>query len=198
MIKKTWKLCASKEHIELYHNIIDKARELGYIEGENTPPLYIFRKSVRTFGKCSYKIYSESYLSMKKITSDGIAISEGFLSLPVEKATETLVHEVAHFCSACKYGKQGVGHNYYFKEIGNRIGQYFNVRVNTYCTETSSLQEVLQNRKSIDYKYEIYCPVCGCVLGKYKTFCDTVQRPYRYMHRKCNCTRLKSRKIENK
>lgn len=207
MIPNTWKLCTSKEHLELYHKIIDKAHELGYLKGAQTPPLYVFKKSVRSLGKCSYKGFScyDSYWghNVKKVISDGIAISEGFLNLPVDKSTATLVHEVAHFCSGYEYGRQGTYHNGYFHYIGNHIGRCFNVRVETYTTDERTVVNAVLKKEKNTYKYELYCPVCGTVIDRYKIACDAVLRPWRYYHKNCEKgtypeTELKSRRIENK
>lgn len=206
MIPNTWRLCTSKEHLELYHKIIEKAHELGYLAGAQTPPLYVFKKSKKSLGKCSYRSYYcyDSYWghNVRKFTSDGVAISEGFLTLSVEKATATIVHEVAHFCSAYKYGAKGLHHCGYFHYIGNHLGRCFNVVIGTYCTEEKNVVNAVLEKEN-PYKYELYCPVCGAVIDRYKIACDAVQRPWRYYHKNCKKgtypeTELKSRRIENK
>lgn len=206
MIKNTWKICASKEHIELYYKIINKARELGYLKGAETPPLYTCKQSTRALGWCSYKIvYGVPYTYSKSITSNGICISEGFLSLEASKATETLVHEIAHFCSAWKYGEDGVHHNARFRSIGNHIGWFFDVEIDTHTTNHEIANSVLKKRVETKtlYKYELYCPVCGKVFNQYKTECNAIKYPSRYYHKNCPkgvypATKLSSRKIKNK
>lgn len=204
MIRRTWVPCDSKGHLDLYAQILDKARELGYLQGEKNPPLYWFPVSTGRLGYCSYS-WGHSYNvdGSKKGTSDGIAITKGYETYPATEAAETLVHEVAHFCAVAKYGSNGTGHGQIFKSIAHKLGVYCGApRAKNTTMSSSTSQKIIAaaKRKSREKtQYEVYCPKCGHVFGHYKSLCAKV-RDAEYWFHTCSGERvfLKARKINKK
>lgn len=201
MIKRTWVLCDSKSHLDLYAQILDKARELGYLQGEKNPPLYWLSRITKTLGRCSYS-WGHSYNAdgSKKGTSDGIAITKGYEIYPATEATETLVHEVAHFCAVAKYGSNGVGHGQIFKSIASKLGVYYGVpNAENAAMSNNTTRKIIaavKEKSRAEAQYEVYCPKCGRVFAHYKTRCAKVRDAERWYHVCCGeRTYLKARKI---
>ena len=190
MIRRTWTLCDSSEHIKLYEGIIHKVQEMGYLEGANIPPLY-WLKNNKSFGKCSYLV-----LPNNNWTSDGISLHIAYRNLPVQDALETLVHEVVHFCATYKYGRAGKGHGYYFHMIADKFSRIFNVPLGTYNQDKNVAQKIITSSKS-GYKYELYCSKCGKVVRKFKRWNSTLASADFYWHKVCGTEgTLKWRKIK--
>ena len=163
-ITRNWIKCDSPEHIKLYNDVVNVFREAGYFEGVETPPLY-WIKSVRSFGQCSYKVKlneNPNYYNNSKtaVISDAIGIHIGYKKLEPKKALETIVHEVTHAAASARYGRNGVGHGYYFKTIGNKMGKKFFVQVQRLASqkETDDLSDIFaqtNGKKHYDVLYSI-------------------------------------------
>lgn len=168
-ITRNWIKCDSPEHIKLYNDVVNAFREAGYFEGAETPPLY-WIKSMRSFGQCSYKIKlneNPNYYNRSKtaVVSDAIGIHIGYKKLNPQKALGTIVHEVTHAAAAFRYGRNGVGHGYNFKAIGDKMGKKFSVQVKRLASE-----------QEMDEFHEIFAQANGKkvydVLYSIKTYTD--------------------------
>lgn len=179
MVRKTWSLCDSQEHIKLYNNIVHQVQKIGYLEGATIPPLYWLKNNNRALGKCSYYMKSDG-----SFTSDGICIHIGYKNLPVQDALETLVHEIVHFCSIYKYGLQGTGHKYYFHTIAKKFSQIFNIALGTHAQNMNIVNALIQPSKEI-YHYEVYCSKCGKVIQRYKRWNKHLEYSNMYIHTPC-------------
>ena len=204
MIRRTWVPCDSKGHLDLYVQILDKARELGYLQGEGNPPLYWFPATTKRLGCCSYNWkHSYNLNGSRRGTSDGIAITKGYEAYPAIEAAEILVHEVAHFCAVAKYGSNGVGHGQIFKSIASKLGVYYgapNAKNAAMSNNTTrKIIAAVKEKSRAEAQYEVYCPKCGHVFGHYKTLCAKVRNAEYWFHT-CSGERvfLKARKIKTK
>lgn len=206
MITSTWKKCTEQPFIELYTQVINKAKELGYLEGYQAPPLYWVQRK-NTMGLCSYKfigVKQNRYGHTERLyTSDGIALNIIYKNLSPQECLNTLVHEVTHFCAVTKYGREGSGHNYYFYLVGDKLGNAFNTKIERLCSKEDEGDKALaiqnrQNRKP--YVYETYCTLCGHVIKKYTYFHNILNRigNGNYYHTTCGQeSKIAYRKINN-
>lgn len=131
-MSRNWVLCYDEEYRDLYHEIFDTAKSLGFLKGmESPPPLYWIKNQQRMLGGCVEIVCS--YLPTK-IKAIGLAIE--LAKLPIEFAKGTLVHEFAHACA--DYGKIGANHKHdyvfehYAKALANACGvgmEYVNQHV---------------------------------------------------------------------
>lgn len=116
-MSRNWTLCHEKEYCDLYREIFDTAKSLGFLKGmESPPPLYWIKNQQRMLGGCVENICS--YLPTK-IKAIGIVVE--LTKLPIGFAKGVLVHEFAHACA--DYGKIGANHKhdhvfeYYAREL---------------------------------------------------------------------------------
>jgi transposase-like protein len=82
-----------------------------------------------------------------------------------------------------------------WKARANKIGARWGFEMTRLAdNETfNNAAKEMRASKSSEYKYKVYCPDCGTE-WKYKTNCQIVQSPGRYVCSQCN-TSLKSIKI---
>lgn len=131
-MSRNWVLCYDEEYRDVYHEIFDTAKSLGFLKGmESPPPLYWIKNQQRMLGGCVEIVCS--YLPTK-IKAIGIAVE--LAKLPMQFAKGTLVHEFAHACA--DYGKIGENHKHdyvfehYAKALANACGvgmEYVNQHV---------------------------------------------------------------------
>lgn len=131
-MSRNWVLCFEEEYRDVYHEIFDTAKSLGFLKGmESPPPLYWIKNQQRMLGGCVEIVCS--YLPTK-IKAIGIAVE--LAKLPMQFAKGTLVHEFAHACA--DYGKIGANHKHdyvfehYAKALANACGvgmEYVNQHV---------------------------------------------------------------------
>lgn len=131
-MSRNWVLCYDEEYRDVYHEIFDTAKSLGFLKGmESPPPLYWIKNQQRMLGGCVEIVCS--YLPTK-IKAIGIAVE--LAKLPMQFAKGTLVHEFAHACA--DYGKIGENHKHdyvfehYAKALANAYGvgmEYVNQHV---------------------------------------------------------------------
>lgn len=131
-MSRNWVLCYEEEYRDLYHEIFDTAKSLGFLKGmETPPPLYWIKNQQKMLGGCVEIVCS--YLPTK-IKAIGLAIE--LAKLPIEFAKGTLVHEFAHACA--DYGKIGENHKHdyvfehYAKALAHACGvgmEYVNQHV---------------------------------------------------------------------
>lgn len=131
-MSRNWVLCYDEEYRDVYHEIFDTAKSLGFLKGmESPPPLYWIKNQQRMLGGCVEIVCS--YLPTK-IKAIGVAVE--LAKLPMQFAKGTLVHEFAHACA--DYGKIGANHKHdyvfehYAKALANACGvgmEYVNQHV---------------------------------------------------------------------
>lgn len=121
-MSRNWVLCFEEKYRDLYHEIFDTAKSLGFLKGmESPPPLYWIKNQQRMLGGCVEIVCS--YLPTK-IKAIGIAVE--LAKLPMQFAKGTLVHEFAHACA--DYGKIGANHKHdyvfehYAQALANACG----------------------------------------------------------------------------
>lgn len=147
-MSRNWVLCFEEEYRDVYHEIFDTAKSLGFLKGmESPPPLYWIKNQQRMLGGCVEIVCS--YLPTK-IKAIGIAVE--LAKLPMQFAKGTLVHEFAHACA--DYGKIGANHKHdyvfehYAKALANACGvgmEYVNQHVSG--TVAEQIRAVYPDRK---------------------------------------------------
>lgn len=138
-MSRNWVLCYEEEYRDLYHEIFDIAKSLGFLKGmESPPPLYWIKNQQRILGGCVEIVCS--YLPTK-IKAIGIMVE--LAKLPIQFAKGVLVHEFAHACA--DYGKIGANHKhdhvfeYYARELA-RACQVDMEYVNQHVSGTTAEQ----------------------------------------------------------
>ena len=138
-MSRNWGLCYDEEYRDLYHEIFDTAKSLGFLKGmESPPPLYWVKNQQRMLGGCVEIVCS--YLPTK-IKAIGIVVE--LTKLPIQFAKGVLVHEFAHACA--DYGKVGANHKhdhvfeYYARELAKAC-QVDMEYVNQHVSETTAAQ----------------------------------------------------------
>lgn len=114
-------------------------------------------------------------------------IDTEFSKLMIETATDetirgVILHEAAHLIAIERTGVDH-GHDSYFKSICAELG-----------TTNDGCHASVESTKSIRYKYNLVCPVCG-IIGGYSRRCKTVEHPEWYS---CKCGNTNLRIIERK
>lgn len=123
------------EIFDIYKEVVAHARELGYLEGAETPPLYWIQNKTHPYGCCNWTIQrteERNYYNSTGVKAivRGIFINEMFRNASEKIIRTILVHEVAHMCSVTKYGpKWGKGHCDYFYAIGDKLGYKWGIKV---------------------------------------------------------------------
>lgn len=163
------------EIFDIYTEVVAHARELGYLEGVETPPLYWLKNSMKTFGKCQwtqFKTYKRTYYNNSgyDATITKIMINVGFRKASAEAIRTILVHEVTHACAVAKYGpKWGGGHNNYFYAIGRKLGLKWSIDVKRLANKDTrnEFYQYLVSQKGMKMYDKIYRVACG------KKYCRT-------------------------
>lgn len=94
----------------------------------------------------------------------------------------TIIHELLHTCPNC------MEHKNQWLAYANKVNNAYGYRI-TRCNSAEDkgfsnyYEEVAAERKT-EYKYFIKCSKCGHKIG-YKRKCDSVNRPYMYIHKPC-------------
>ena len=167
-IPRTWYECTEPEITNMYEDVHQQARRLGYYIDK--PKLYVY-KSTRRFGECR----TRGDVSV-------IALNEKFLECP-EKCMETLVHEYAHAINPKDH------HGVEWKSIGDDIGKHYGVSM----SRTTPESEVgIKISKPKDIKYIVKCPKCGAQ-WRYERASKIVQHPEKYRCGHCKCELIRER-----
>ena len=137
-MSRNWVLCYDEEYRDLYHEIFDTAKSLGFLKGmESPPPLYWIKNQQKMLGGCVEIVYNHLPTKIKAI---GIVVE--LAKLPIQFAKGVLVHEFAHACA--DYGKIGENHRhdyvfeYYARELAKacQVGmEYVNQHVSNTIAE---------------------------------------------------------------
>jgi len=156
-----------------------------------TPELY-YDSSYAHLGYCSQSYVRSGARHVDKIRANRciITISEN-LGKDYAEIRDTICHELGHFVAPSEH------HSHLWEARANKIGQPWGIKVSRLGNNETFNQAAEQARAEVakkhPYQYRLYCPDCG-VEWKYKTKCDAVRRPERYLCSKCK-TKLKSEKM---
>ena len=133
-----------------------------------------FNRKVRTYGICHLDMRTPMFARIS-LTKHLLIQGNG------EALVNVIAHEVLH--GLLPFGEH---HGYAFKSamrcLNRELGLHIKVRADS---ELAS---------AVKPKYEVYCPDCGMVIGKYYRKAKLVKYPHNYRHKGCNC-RLESRKV---
>lgn len=158
-MSRNWILCHEEEYRDLYHEIFDMAKSLGFLKGmESPPPLYWIKNQWRILGGCAEIICPHLPTKIKAI---GIVVE--LAKLPIRFAKGVLVHEFAHACA--DYGKVGANHNhdhvfeYYARELARACQvdmEYVNQHVgNTIAEQIRVVYPDKKRKKSEKTRYDV-------------------------------------------
>lgn len=181
-----WQDIKDDRILTLYREVIENAKAVGYFKNQRVPSLYTRKNMIGALGKC----YTKKMLFGE--LDQAILISDLMFKYDDEKIRSTIIHEVAHAVTP------GYDHNYIWRNAGNRIGAKWDITVSRLCSDEQINIDFCKAsiaKENTQYLYELYCPKCGKVIKRYKTLCDAVQHPHRWIHSGCG-GQLESRKIE--
>lgn len=102
----------------------------------------------------------------RRCTVDRMEFSAKFLETATEETIKSVItHEWVHYYVAKTTG-EAHGHDSYFKEMCAKIG----------CDNDKSFTTVERTVEGQSpYKYSVYCPTCGKVIGYYSRMCSTLR-----------------------
>lgn len=187
MYKKGWKQVYDERIKRLYNEVIAEAKRKGYFSDGAIPDLYE-RESIRFLGRCVRKETFNGFLDCAIVLNSAIFKYSDFQIL------DTIIHEVGHALTP------GEHHSERWKRISDKIGERWGITVSRLCADEQINKELLETKKEkrerTEYKYELFCPICGKVLRQYKSLCDAVKNPEQWRHKKDKGI-LQSRKIES-
>lgn len=133
-----------------------------------------FNKRVHTYGICHLDMRTPM---LARITLTKYLLMQG----NGEDLINVIAHEVLH--GLLPFGEH---HGYAFKSamkcLNRELGLHIVIR--GHCKLAGAVKP----------KYEVYCPDCGMVIGKYYRKVKLVKYPYQYRHKGCNC-RLEAREV---
>lgn len=185
-VKRGWREITDGPIYQLFMEVMEEAMNQNLIPPtiKDFPRLFI-HKSIRALGTCyNHKNSDGTY-------STSILLSEYILECPPEKVRSTIVHEVGHMLAP------GDNHGYFWYVRTNRLGGKWGYLASRLEHDEEMNAAMEAARKAVDpttYKYELVCPKCNAVCGKYKHMCKAVQHPGLWRHKKCG-TNLISREI---
>ena len=185
-VKRGWREVTDGPIYDLFMEVIEEAMNIDLIPSttKELPRLFI-HKSVRALGTCyNHRNPDGSY-------STSILLSEYILDCPKEKVRKTIVHEIGHMLAP------GDKHGYYWYAKTNRLGRkwgYTASRLEHDEEMNNAMNAARKAANEVAYKYELVCPKCGAVCGRYKHMCKAVQYPQQWRHSKCG-TALIAREI---
>lgn len=186
--KRTHKDITDNQIIKIWQEVKEEAKRLYPHYFEDCEPELYQDGSYRHLGLCSqsYSNSGERNVDRIKQTRCIITISSN-LGQDYDQIRKTLCHELGHFVAPKEH------HSYLWKARADKIGTRWNI-VNERLTDNETFNAArAEIKKSIEYKYRVYCPKCGAE-WKYKSNCGIVKSPSRYCCSACK-TNLKSEKI---
>lgn len=188
--KKTHKDITDEHILEIWNEVKTEAKALYPHYFENCEPELYQDNSYSHLGLCSQSYINTSEKNVDKIKQSRCIITiSSCLGQDYDQIRETLCHELGHFVSPKCH------HDYLWKVRANKIGARWNLQMSR-CTNNTTFNSAaaeMRAKKSANYKYKVYCPECNTE-WLYKSNCQIVQKPGRYLCSKCNKS-LKSMKL---
>lgn len=188
--KRTHKDIIDKRILEIWDEVKDEAKRLYPYYFEYCEPELYQDSSYRHLGLCIYECANPREKNVDKLRFSRCIITiSSCLGQDYDQIRKTLCHELGHFVAPREH------HSYLWKARANKIGARWGFEM-TRCTNNETFNNAakqLKAERSRDYKYKVYCPDCGTE-WKYKTRCQIVKNPNRYLCSKCKIN-LKSAKI---
>lgn len=147
-------------------------------------PIELNSRLTRALGRC---VYALNPLTGKRMTKK-IELQTDFYFSQVDDSAiiSTLIHEYLH--SIFPYDGH-IGDWKKYADLISQTSEYEIKRVNHY-------DEFIQD-KLTKYKYEVFCPVCGKVMRRYKTISGVAAHPQIYCHKGCTGGHLETRVISH-
>jgi predicted SprT family Zn-dependent metalloprotease len=188
--KRTYKDITDERILEIWEEVKAEAKSIYPHFFEQCEPELYQDSSYSHLGLCrqSYSNPRERVVDRIKQTRCIITISSN-LGQDYEQIRKTLCHELGHFVAPKNH------HDHIWKVRANKIGERWNFkaeRLTNNETFNKAAKEIRAQRSN-DYKYAVYCPECGNE-WKYKTKCQIVKSPGRYICSSCK-TSLKVKTI---
>lgn len=189
--KRTHKTVTDVKILEIWEEVVAEAKRLypAYFE-DCTPELY-HDSSYSHLGRCSYSLKNpiENNVDKLRYSRCIITISTN-LKQDYQQIRKTLCHELGHFVAPREH------HGYLWKIRANKIGAKWGFDAER-CTSNETFHEAAKQARAArrsNYQWRLFCPECGSD-WKYKTECNAIKNPTRYICRKCRC-HLKSERIK--
>lgn len=143
--------------------ILEKYRQLKNQHGLfNWTVRFLKDGTYQTLGLCSFQ---KQQLSINREFAE---------NAPKEEIEDVMLHEIAHALSFIRFGRAGIGHNRYWKQICREIGAK---------PERCYKGEWGKDLNQPQYKYELRHKETGEVFGRY------LKRPSRLIE-KCSACRI--------
>lgn len=181
-IKRNWKCIDSGRVYNLFLEVMERAVAVGLWPKEKRYPLLFSRTSVRVLGTCYTNRRADGY------TYSSIVLTAELFNFSDDHIRKVIVHEVAHACTP--YTR----HGFEWRYAAHLLAAKWGYRIERLESDSEINLAMSNLRKTVSqYKYELYCPVCGAT-WKYKCNCQAVQNPQRYQCSK-DKVKLLSRKI---
>lgn len=188
--KKTHKDITDERILEIWEEVKAEAKALYPHYFDSCEPELYQDDSYSHLGWCNQSFSNPSEKNVDKIKQSRCIITiSSCLGQDYDQIKRTLCHELGHFVAPKEH------HGYLWKVRATKIGARWGLEMSR-CTNNKTFNEAakqMRAKRSGDYKYKVYCPDCNTE-WLYKTNCQIVQKPGRYLCSKCKIS-LKSIKI---
>ena len=188
--KRTHKDITDKRILEIWEEVKTEAKSLYPQYFDHCEPELYQDNSYSHLGLCIYEYSNPREKNINKIRHSRCIITiSSCLGQDYNQIRKTLCHEIGHFVAPKEH------HGYLWKVRTNKIGERWGFeaeRLTNNTTFNNAAKEIRSSRSG-EYKYRVYCPDCNTE-WKYKTNCQIVKSPNRYLCSKCR-TKLKSEMI---
>lgn len=181
IVKRGWKEITEGRIYNLFMEVLEEAMDLGLLDRGHVagfPRLFI-HKSIRSLGTCWSRKNPDGTYHISILLSDYI------LGCEDDKVRSVIVHEVGHMVAP------GEKHGYLWYVRTNRLGAKWGYTASRLEQDETLNGAMYAARAAVNknpFRYELVCPKCNTVCGRYRSMCDAVKRPYRWNHKTCGTT----------
>ena len=136
-------------------------------------PIVLNGRLTRTLGR----VIQEYDFSKDRYVSTKVEFSRQLIETATDKSIhDVIMHEAAHYIVTDRTGEVH-GHDAVFKAVCAEIG--------TSNNQCATKVECTEEAKNL-YKYSIYCPHCGKMVGGYSRMCKTIRNIEDYECKTCH------------